>query len=53
ETLVTLTFRKAGTGTDMTIHHEGFSTAERRDGHNNGWNGTFDKLAALLAKGAA
>ena len=52
ETLVTLTFRPDGKGTAMTIHHEGFSTTDRRDGHNNGWNGTFDKLADYLAKGA-
>ncbi|MBU6299700.1 MAG: SRPBCC domain-containing protein [Alphaproteobacteria bacterium] len=52
ETLVRLTFRPVGAGTEMTIHHEGFSTTERRDGHNNGWNGTFDKLAAYLAEGA-
>lgn len=53
ETLVTLTFRAAGTGTEMMIHHAGFSSIERRDGHDSGWNGTFDKLAALLAKEAA
>ncbi|HVC01818.1 MAG TPA: SRPBCC domain-containing protein [Steroidobacteraceae bacterium] len=52
ETLVTLTFRPVGTGTEMMIHHEGFSDVERRDGHNNGWNGTFDKLAASLARAA-
>ena len=52
ETLVTLTFRRSGTGTEMTIRHDGFSNAERRNGHNNGWNGTFDKLAEHLANGA-
>lgn len=51
-TLVTLTFRKAGKGTDMTIHHEGFASEERRDSHNNGWTKSFEKLAEYLAKGA-
>ncbi len=53
ETVITLSFRPAGTGTEMTIRHEGFSSAERRDSHVNGWNGSFEKLDALLAKGAA
>jgi uncharacterized protein YndB with AHSA1/START domain len=50
ETIVTLTFKAAGNGTLMTMRHEGFSTAERRDSHNNGWTGTFDKLETHLAQ---
>ena len=49
ETLVTLTFKPAGKGTDMTLQHTGFSNAERRDQHNFGWNGSLDKLAEALA----
>lgn len=49
ETLVTLTFKPAGSGTDMTLQHTGFPNAERRDSHNNGWSGSFDKLAEVLA----
>ena len=50
ETLITLSFRPKGKGTEMHMRHEGFANAERRDGHNFGWNGTFDKLAAKLAQ---
>ena len=50
ETLITLTFRADGNGTELTIHHEGFGAPERRDSHNNGWTGTLDKLAAFVAR---
>ena len=49
DTLVTLTFRPVGKATDMTIEHSGFTSAETRDNHNQGWAGCFDKLAELLA----
>lgn len=50
DTLVSLTFRASGGGTDMTIRHSGFASAERRDNHNIGWTGSFDKLAEILSK---
>jgi uncharacterized protein YndB with AHSA1/START domain len=49
DTLITLTFKPAGKGTELHMRHEGFANADRRDSHNKGWNGTFDKLAAFLA----
>ena len=49
ETLVTVTFKAVGTGTEMTLQHTNFTSAERRDSHNNGWTGSFDKLADVLA----
>jgi len=49
DTLITLTFRAEGKGTQMTIHHEGFAAPERRDSHNNGWTGTLEKLQEFLA----
>jgi uncharacterized protein YndB with AHSA1/START domain len=49
DTLITLTFRAQGKGTEMTIHHEGFAATERRDSHNNGWTGTLEKLQEFLA----
>jgi uncharacterized protein YndB with AHSA1/START domain len=52
ETLVTLQFRAAGGKTVMHITHQGFEAQERRDSHGSGWSGTFDKLAAHLAKAA-
>lgn len=49
DTIVTLTFRPVGGKTELTLHHTGFSNVERRDSHQQGWNGTLDKLAAYLA----
>lgn len=49
ETLVTLSFTPSGKGTDLTLRHENFALAERRDGHQMGWTGTFDRLEAYLA----
>jgi uncharacterized protein YndB with AHSA1/START domain len=51
ETLVTIIFRAIGNKTEMLFRHEGFRAAERRDSHQSGWAGTFDKLAAHLANG--
>ena len=48
ETIITLTFKERGGKTEMTLRHEGFPTKESRDSHNQGWNGSFDKLAELL-----
>jgi len=46
ETLITLTFRKDGGGTRLTLHQEGFGDIGLRDAYNGG---SFDKLAAFLA----
>jgi len=48
ETLVTLSFAPSGKGTDLTLRHENFALAERRDSHQMGWTSTLDKLAAYL-----
>jgi uncharacterized protein YndB with AHSA1/START domain len=48
ESLVTLTFKKDGDGTLMTLLHEQFFDADARDRHNQGWTGAMDKLAAYL-----
>ncbi len=53
ETLVTLTFRDLDGRTELTLRHENFSTAANRDNHGRGWNGSFDKLAALLGHAAS
>lgn len=50
DTTVTLTFKAAGGGTDLTLRHEGFAAIDRRDSHNGGWIGTLDKLSAYLAR---
>jgi uncharacterized protein YndB with AHSA1/START domain len=51
DTLVTVIFRAVGNKTELTLKHEGFDSKEARDNHMGGWNGCFDKLDALLAKG--
>jgi uncharacterized protein YndB with AHSA1/START domain len=51
ETVVTVTFRAVGDKTELTLRHEGFDGREARDSHQGGWNGCFDKLDAVLAKG--
>lgn len=48
ETLVTITFAELGTKTELTLHQTGFDTIASRDGHNGGWNSTFDRLAEYL-----
>lgn len=49
ETHVTLTFADRGNSTELTLHQTGFDTVASRDGHNEGWNSTFDRLAGYLA----
>ena len=53
DTLVTLSFRAAGAKTEITLHHEGFAAEGRRDGHEQGWSGTFDRLEPYLVQHAA
>jgi uncharacterized protein YndB with AHSA1/START domain len=49
ESLVTVTLKKDGDGTVMTLQHEQFFDEEARDRHNQGWTGAMDKLEAYLA----
>ncbi len=49
ETLVTVRFEDLGKKTRMIFHQEPFTTASNRDGHSEGWNSSFDRLAAYLA----
>jgi uncharacterized protein YndB with AHSA1/START domain len=48
ETLVTLTFADECGKTRMTFHQGVFNTAPNRDGHIQGWNSGFDRLADFL-----
>jgi hypothetical protein len=34
----------------MTFHQAPFRTAEARDSHRDGWNESFDRLEAYLAR---
>ena len=48
ESLVTLTFRPSGGGTEFNMLHEQFFDIEARDRHAFGWNGAFAKLERFL-----
>ncbi len=49
EMLITVTFRALGeTTTELTLLHEQFPNDEERDGHAQGWQGTFEHLATVL-----
>lgn len=50
ESLVTVTFKKDGDGTIMTLLHEQFFDQKARDDHNRGWTGTMDKLEKYLTQ---
>jgi len=49
ETLITVLLETVGKETELTLTHERFPDQPTRDGHDQGWNGSFDKLAELLA----
>jgi glutathione S-transferase len=50
-TLVTIFLRDVGGKTEMHFRHEGFTTEDDRDRHNEGWAGCFAKLEAFAASG--
>jgi uncharacterized protein YndB with AHSA1/START domain len=49
EMLITITFEERDGGTEMTFHQAEFEDKEDRDGHNEGWSQSFDRLEAYLA----
>jgi uncharacterized protein YndB with AHSA1/START domain len=51
ETVVDITLREHDGKTDVVLIQDGFGTKADRDGHKEGWEQCFVKLAALLAKG--
>ena len=48
ESLVTLLFQPAGTGTHLVFRHDQFFDEAAREGHARGWAGAFDKLERHL-----
>lgn len=53
ETLVTIRLEEVGERTVMHFHQAPFASVESRDSHNEGWSGSFDRLAEHLAARAA
>lgn len=47
-TLVTVSFKPKGAGTEMTLSHEGFLTTDDAERHEGGWTGSFGRLARFL-----
>lgn len=48
ETLLTLDFAPLDGGTEFTLTHEYFASAESRENHNSGWVSIMDKLQTIL-----
>ncbi|MBD0378840.1 SRPBCC family protein [Paenibacillus sedimenti] len=42
ETQVTIQFFEQGTGTELVMTHENFSTKEEAENHNNGWSSSLE-----------
>ncbi|MCC6207056.1 MAG: SRPBCC domain-containing protein [Gammaproteobacteria bacterium] len=49
ETLVTVNFTDRDGKTEMTLRQTPFQSIGERDGHDEGWNSTFDRLAEFFA----
>jgi uncharacterized protein YndB with AHSA1/START domain len=49
ESLVTLLLKPDGDGTLLTLTHEQFSDEATRNGHEQGWNSSLDKLEKFIA----
>lgn len=50
ETVVRMTFDARGQKTEVTLHQSGFASEAARDGHEEGWDSTLDRLAEYLAQ---
>jgi uncharacterized protein YndB with AHSA1/START domain len=48
QSLVTITLRPVGAGTELVLLHEQFFDAAVRDGHRRGWSGALEKLERFL-----
>ena len=51
ESLVTVSLRASGTGTQLDLLHEGYLDFDDQPTHEEGWNGALDTLGIIL-KGA-
>lgn len=48
ESLVTIVFRAAGSGTELDFRHEELFDEKVRDGHREGWTSSLEKLERYL-----
>ncbi len=53
ETVVVLTLRDSGTGTEVTLTQGEFATEERLELHRAGWSDSFEKLRELVGPGTS
>ena len=53
ESLVSIVFKAAGSGTELDFRHEQFFDEAARDGHRRGWSAALDKLEAYLGNALA
>src|SRR3954462_4045273 len=51
ETVVDLSFRDLGDGTDLVLVQSGFATEERHALHDAGWTDSLDRLEELMSSG--
>ncbi len=48
--IITVLFKAIDGHTELTLQHAGLLTAESRNAHGLGWNGTFNKLGHYLER---
>ncbi len=51
ESVVTIDFREADDGTEVSIVHGSFGNEESKQMHTEGWIGCFEELARVLSDG--
>jgi uncharacterized protein YndB with AHSA1/START domain len=49
ETVISIEFEDMGSSTRLTLTHDFLPTEESKENHSFGWNGSFDRLAEILA----
>lgn len=49
-TVVTIRLKDVAGGTELELMHDGFVSEVAAEGHNKGWNGCVDKLAAFVER---
>lgn len=52
ESRVVIALRRIDTGTELTFTHANLHSEVSRAGHQEGWNGAFDKLEGYLRNGS-